>query len=486
MAENVKTSIKRDQKKVLDALAEVVGDQFNEDSVERGGTKIKLPSRMTYKRAAMHLMELDEAEETYTTYVRDFRYRPWDVAAAVDRAIKRVSGTSGIARGEQSFFGTTPPARITIQTDVDTFIEVPWGTIDVPLFEGTVRVGGRIDDNYGQIGVVQCEAKKRYRASIQGLFEVIEDELQVRSIYRGKAITGGINPEFVDLATVNPDHVVYSQEVLAQLETSVFSGLRYPEAMRENEVPEKRSVLLTGQYGTGKTLALMLIGQEAVANGVTFILVRPGKDDPFECMKTAQLYAPAVVAIEDVDTFSGTTTDRNVMSELLDAFDGIQAKGKPILNVVTTNHPEKITKGMLRPGRLDALIEVGPLDLPAVTKLVTVLANGTLDQDVDFEQVFEKMDGYLPAFIAESMARAKRASIVRGEGELLPLTTADIITGAMSLRPQFEMMHRADEHADEPTLDGVVRTIVSQGVEQASAPDWDVELEHETGRVVDA
>lgn len=481
---DVKASIKKDQKKVLDALANVVGDQFSEDSIERGGTKIKLPARMGYRRAAQHLLDLDEAEETFTEYVREYRYRPWDVAAATDRAIKRVTGTTGLAKGEQSFFGSTPPARITVPVGPDEYIEVPWGTIEVPLFEGSVRVSGMSNENYGQIGVIVVGAKKRYRPAVQGLFEVIEDELAQRSIYRGKAITGGDNPEFVDLSAVNPDHVVYSQEVLAQLETSVFSGLRWPEAMRANEVPEKRSVLLTGQYGTGKTLALMLIGQEATANGVTFILVRPGKDNPFECMKTAQLYAPAVVAIEDVDTFGGTSADRNVMSELLDAFDGIQAKGKPILNVVTTNHPEKITKGMLRPGRLDALIEIGQLDLPAVTKLVTVLANGTLDHDVDFEQVFEKMKGYLPAFIAESMARAKRASIVRGEGVLLPLSTNDIVTGAMSLRPQFEMMHRADEHKDEPTLDLVLRNIVSDGVKRADAPNWAVELEHEVGNVI--
>jgi transitional endoplasmic reticulum ATPase len=36
---------------------------------------------------------------------------------------------------------------------------------------------------------------------------------------------------------------------------------------------------------------------------------------------------------------------------------------------MTTNHKDEIHKGMLRPGRLDAIIEIGAMDRPGVEKL---------------------------------------------------------------------------------------------------------------------
>ena len=123
--------------------------------------------------------------------------------------------------------------------------------------------------------------------------------------------------------------------------------------------------------GTGKTLAAILTGQEAVANGWTFIKGRPGRDDLSFVMQTAKLYQPAVVFYEDVDKIadSEVTSDSGI-SRLLDDFDGIDAKSTRILCVLTTNHPERIHKGMARPGRLDAMIEIDELDVDGTAKLV--------------------------------------------------------------------------------------------------------------------
>ena len=84
--------------------------------------------------------------------------------------------------------------------------------------------------------------------------------------------------------------------------------------------------------------------------------------------------------------------------------------------------------------------------------------------DIDYDLVFEACEGYLPAFVAESVDRAMLASITRGGGILLPLTTADIRNGAMSLRPQFVLMEKASEVDTPPIFETVFRNTIREAI----------------------
>ena len=137
-------------------------------------------------------------------------------------------------------------------------------------------------------------------------------------------------PTFLDLSKIDPNKVIYSEEVLTQLNTNLWSVLEHTDLMRSYGLPLKRAVLLEGPYGTGKTLAGTLTAKRAVENGWTFILVRPGQDDLFTALKTAQVYAPAVVWFEDIDGLAKGGTDEQI-SRLLDALDGAQTKGHAVV-----------------------------------------------------------------------------------------------------------------------------------------------------------
>ncbi len=455
----------KEQTAVLDQLRTVAGVQFQDSDLTFTGTQLIIPKAWTTGKALKTITAFQEAQEAFTTFRREYRYRPWDGAAGAERAIRTLTGTSGIGVEIKSFFGNTPPQRHTITVGLNRTISIPWGTLEVPLFEGEITFGSTLHEEYGTLFKLSAYCPKKYEAEVNGFFELVQHELENHSIYKGQAFTGAETPEFLDLSTVDPAKVIYSDDVMEQLEAHLWSTIEYPDAMRAHGIPLKRSVLFHGPYGTGKTLGGMLTAQKAVAHGWTFIICRPGKDDPFDVMQTAQLYSPSVVFIEDIDTYSQSRgMDRDTMSELLDKFDGIQAKGNDILNVMTTNHEESITKGMLRPGRLDALIEISHLDLGGITRMVqSMIPEDKLDA-VDYEQVFDVMDGYLPAFVAEAITRAQKASIVRGNGDLLPLSTADLRSGALSLRSQYNLMVKASEVEHPPTLDTVMRDIVTKGI----------------------
>jgi hypothetical protein len=419
--------------------------------------------------------------ETPTTFTRTFQYRPWDGAAAFERAVKYITGTVGIQTPQRSFFGTKPPQRLTINVNVNETIDVPWGGVYIDLFDGEAQLSGDTHPEYGELFFISITAPRKHRAAIEGLFRLIQRELEDNSIYRGKAFDGQSMPEFVDLSGIDPERVVYAEDVRQQLEANIWSILEYSDEMRANGIPLKRSVLLHGEYGTGKTLAAFLTALKAVENNWTFVYCRPGKDDLETVMQTARLYQPSVVFFEDIDVVSDATVvtdDRDQVSRLLDAFDGITAKDTELMAILTTNHPEKIHKGMVRPGRLDAVIQIAALDPAGYMELLhRVVPSELLDSEsLDHEAISESMEGFVPAFVKEAIDRAMRYAIARSKGQTPDrLTTEDFVLAANGLRPQLDMMNAALEGKDKDSLTVAMETLVrrqsKEGTKELEFPD---------------
>jgi len=217
-------------------------------------------------------------------------------------------------------------------------------------------------------------------------------------------------------------------------------------------------------HNTGKTLAGALTAQHATAAGWTFILVRP-EDNPLMALRTAQLYSPAVVWVEDVDNVANKNKNRAQIGAVLDAMDNIAGKNTEVMVGFTTNYPDLIEKGMLRPGRIDAVIHVGALEASKVERLVRVTVPEHLLKDVDYEQVAKSYDGYVPAYAVEAAQRAVRYSIARGNGKSGYITTRDLVFAADGLRRQLDMMNAAEEAGDLETLDGAMRRVATQAAE---------------------
>jgi transitional endoplasmic reticulum ATPase len=210
----------------------------------------------------------------------------------------------------------------------------------------------------------------------------------------------------------------------------------------------------------------MMTAKEAVRAGWTFLMARPGRDRVEDVLTTARLYAPAVVWVEDIDADTGSSDPKSV-SRMLDAWDGITTKSGEIIVAMSTNHITKLPPGMLRPGRLDYVLEIAGLDRPATEKLIrVVVAAGKLAEDVDFDAVHAEMDGFLPAFIRAVADRARSFAIHRMNGSTdYVLTTDDLVNAARSLHPQLKLHQDAAEPVALPTLDAVLRDAVTGGAD---------------------
>jgi len=335
----------------------------------------------------------------------------------------------------------------------------------------TLYLGVSKDAEYGEVYSITAEGPRKWRHHIEGIFRLVENELKENSLYRGKAFDGQKQPKFIDLSGVDRTKVIYSDLVQEQMEANVWSIIKYPNTLAELGVPLKRAVLLEGPYGTGKTLAALLTAQIAIANGWSFLMCRPGQDDLFNVMATARLYQPSVVFFEDIDILAeGGNGGQGNLSQLLDIFDGIQAKGSKILCVLTTNHVEKIHKGMVRPGRLDAVIHIGALDSRGIRRLVeSTVPEHMLDEELDWDLIVESMAGFLPAFCREAIDRAVRYNVARNEGKATKLGTPDFVAAAQGLRPQLELMEGAREGIIGDELKVAFEKIVGSQVKQQVA-----------------
>lgn len=458
------------EEEILNTLAQLGKERASEQSIEFGDQMI-LPKEFkgNLPGAIRFLEDYHEAEETPTEFTKTFMRRPWDGAAATFNALQKLFGTTGMQKSViVPFFGTQRPEMKTIQSGWKETMEIPWGRVAFPLIEANLDFGSTKHRTYGQLFRLTVTCPKKHAAKVAGMFIAIERECEENSIYKGKAIDGQANPEFIDVNAVDPRKIVYSNQTLEDLQANLWSPIRRAEVQRALGASLKRAVLVFGVYGTGKTLTLLRTLQVATNSTWTSIMVRPGRDDLDQVMQTARLYQPCVLVVEDVDTVTSQSGEEDSVRRLFDLFDGIQSKNTELIVVLTTNHPDRIHKAMWRPGRFDAVIELGGLDQDGIETLTRVLLpESMLSDTLDFAEMYGAMAGYSPAFCKEVIERALRYAISRLELEVDPemdpvefknavnnlvLVTDDFVGAAHGLRPQYDRMGEAEEGVSKDPL----------------------------------
>lgn len=483
---------KKQTQETLARLREIGGATITEENgirYHQDGPWIALPEGMSLAAAAKLTQKLAHSMEQTHAFSKTFKYRPWDGAYALQETLKELFGLSGTGKAIHSFFGTEPPRYMNVEVGPGVEIKVPWGHIDFPPFEGVFKLGIDTHPRYGMLFKIVLEAPKKYEPEIEGLWLAIEDTLRRKSIYKGKAIVGvgratgdGYdNPSFLDPFAIDPEKVAYRQEVFESLESSVWGPIRTADLQRKAGNPLGLKTLLFGPYGTGKSLAGGLTARVAVENGWTFIQTKTGEEDLSKVLATAELYAPAVVFIEDIDTL--IDADPEEMSKLLEMFDGVSSKNKEVMVLMTSNHADTLSKGMTRVGRIDSAIEIGDLDREGIERLIkATFPLDMLEDDIDFDAICEAMEGYAPAFIMGTFKRTKSHAIIRTESLNFKLSTKDFVLAAQSLRNQHDThLNALDRPEVEAFSDAFDRQVGATVVKVLEGRRVDV---HDTGDIL--
>lgn len=434
--------------------------------------QLAIPEGMSVDQAIDLLERRRSYLEEEVQVSQTFNVFPWDGANALAIMLQEKFGWAA-AEGTPGFFGKRPPQMITIEVGPGLTRKIPWGRFSLPGVEGFLQTG--VERKDGRI-VFACHAvvKRASEATVQELYDMIGAYLNENSIYAGQAVkirfrddNGNLlempEPKFLETDHISRDMLVYSKEVQDAIEVNLFTPIERIKDCVANGIPVKRGVLLGGPYGTGKTMAASVASRLAVDNGVTYLYV-PHCDELADAIEFAKQYErnACVIFCEDIDR--AINGERSVaMDDILNILDGIDTKKAQIITVLTTNHLEAINPAMLRPGRLDAIINVQAPDAEAVQRLIRLYGKGTIEDSTDLTEAGVLLAGAIPAVIAEVVKRAKLAQLqLQAPGTKVESISADaVVKAAQSMQAQIDLLNEQSKRKHvEPTFNEVMGNAV--------------------------
>lgn len=444
--------------------------------IVRTGEQLLIPEGMTLHQAMKLIQARIVYEDQETSIHRVYNVFPWDGAYALMRVLERKFGWAQSVP-TPGFFGDTPPQMIAVQTGLDTSVNVAWGNMALPGIKGVVTTGMAKEEGRA-VFRLSATVQRKYEAQIAELFQLVKEELEAHSLYRGKAITMRFKDDdgdpmaiptlaFVDTRGIDRNTAIYNEDIHRALDVSLWTPIERALDCIANDIPLKRGILLGGTYGTGKTLTLTVAAALAAKEGITYVHVQRA-DELADAIRFARQYQSpaAIVACEDIDRT--TDGERTVeMDDLLNTIDGIDGKNSNIMVALTTNQIENINAAMLRPGRLDAIIEIRPPDAPTVERLIRRYLGNALPVNEDVTAAAEALKGEIPAVIAEVCKRAKLAQLSHQEAGLpvRNLSGQAVIDAATTMTIQLAVLKRATEKAPPPpALDEAMTNMVRKAM----------------------
>lgn len=453
----------KEQRKVWDKL---------DVKIEYVGRVITLPaepSEMPLDKAIEHLQRMQkDLDQPYQVH-EIFDAYPHDAAVAFTKALQQLYGWVSFETDViKTFFGDIkePPTMLSIKTGIgaNDVVQCPMGKIRLPGVKDTIKTQfWRRAPKDPVVFLVHGEIKKKDRHIVLELTTLARQILKTESIYLGKPLrlkvgeAGELDtndpPDFLDVREMTEEKLLFDDHIQTQIDTNVLVPLKKTEACRLHNIPLKRTVLLEGPFGTGKSLLARLVARIAELNGWTFILL-----DRVQGLKVAlefaNRYAPAVVFAEDIDRIASERTD--AMNDLINVIDGVLSKKSEIMTVLTTNFMEKLDPVILRPGRLDAVISIKPPGPKTVERLLKFYAGALLHENEDLSGSGEILQGQIPASIREAVERAKLGMIGRGD---VKLTDSDVVTAGQTMKTHLDALNK--DKAPESDADALARSLSS-------------------------
>ena len=212
------------------------------------------------------------------------------------------------------------------------------------------------------------------------------------------------------------------EEQINQLKQSIELPLNKPDSFKKMGLTPPKGVLLTGPPGTGKTMMARALANSTSATFIGLVgselaqkYIGEGGRLVRELFDLAKQKSPTIIFIDEIDAIgskrldSSTSGDREVqrtLMQLLAEMDGFESTSN-IKIIAATNRPELLDKALLRPGRLDRIIEIGLPDKDGRLDILQIISKQIpTDKEVDFKQISVQTKGFsgaeLKALIMEA------------------------------------------------------------------------------------
>ncbi|KAM9055695.1 mitochondrial inner membrane m-AAA protease component AFG3L2 isoform 2-T2 [Megaptera novaeangliae] len=207
----------------------------------------------------------------------------------------------------------------------------------------------------------------------------------------------------------------------AKLEIMEFVNfLKNPKQYQDLGAKIPKGAILTGPPGTGKTLLAKATAGEAnvpfiTVSGSEFLemFVGVGPARVRDLFALARKNAPCILFIDEIDAvgrkrgrgnFGGQSEQENTLNQLLVEMDGFNTTTNVVI-LAGTNRPDILDPALMRPGRFDRQIFIGPPDIKGRASIFKVhLRPLKLDSTLEKEKLARRLASLTPGFSGADVA----------------------------------------------------------------------------------
>lgn len=215
----------------------------------------------------------------------------------------------------------------------------------------------------------------------------------------------------IEVPRVKWDQIGGLEDVKQKLREAIEWPISHPESFDRMGIKPPKGVLLFGPPGTGKTLLAKAVATETKANFISIkgpeVLskwVGDSEKAVREIFKKAKQVAPSIVFLDEIDAIaprrsssSNNNVSERMVNQLLTSMDGIEdMEGVVVLGA--TNRPDILDHALLRSGRFDRLLFIGPPDKEARLLILTIHSRDMpLSKELDLSDIADRTEGYTGA-----------------------------------------------------------------------------------------
>lgn len=245
---------------------------------------------------------------------------------------------------------------------------------------------------------------------------------------------------------VHWDDIGGQEEVKKSLQEAISIATEAKESLLRYISNPPKGFLLYGPPGCSKTMAAQALATEADLNffavkGAELLNMYVGESERQvrQLFQRAREAAPSIIFFDEIDSIGGQRSGfggssgassggsgLNVLTTLLNEMQGFELT-KGVLVLAATNRPQALDPALLRPGRFDKLIYVGPPNETARAAILRKFLTTRLTAPgIDIEELAKETEGFSGAEVMGICNSAgMEARRRRDEGGVVGITMED-------------------------------------------------------------